>query len=117
MDTQLRRALLESCVLAVLCEGDSYGYRIVRAVAPHIPVTESTLYPILRRLETEGCLRVYSEEYNNRLRRYYAITDLGRKKIEEFLAEWEQAMQVYAYIRGTGTANNPGITTERSTTS
>ena len=101
MDAQLRRALLECSVLATLQEGDSYGYRIVRAVSPHIPITESTLYPILRRLETAGCLRVYTEEHNHRLRRYYAITETGRTRVMEFLAEWEQAMDVCAYIRST----------------
>ncbi len=101
MDAQLRRALLENCVLAALREGDSYGYRIVREVSRQIAVTESTLYPILRRLEAAGCLTVYSEEHNNRLRRYYAITDAGRERIDAFLHEWEEAMRVYAYIRGT----------------
>ena len=101
MDAQLRRALLECCVLAVLQEGDSYGYRIARAVSPRIPITESTLYPILRRLETAGCLQVYTEEHNHRLRRYYAITDSGRARVREFLAEWEQAMAVCAYIKST----------------
>lgn len=101
MDAQLRRALLENCVLAALREGDSYGYRIVREVSQHIAVTESTLYPILRRLEAAGFLTVYSEAHNNRLRRYYAITDIGRTKLDDFLTEWEEAMRVYAYIRGT----------------
>ncbi|MBQ8398181.1 MAG: PadR family transcriptional regulator [Clostridia bacterium] len=110
MDAQMRRALLETCVLASLRGGDSYGYRIVRDVSQYIAVTESTLYPILRRLEAAGCLTVYSEEHNSRLRRYYAITNTGRAKIDEFLAEWEEAMRVYAYIRGTA------ATTERSET-
>ena len=114
MDAQLRRALLECSVLATLQEGDSYGYRIVRAVSPHIPITESTLYPILRRLETAGCLRVYNEEHNNRLRRYYAITDPGRARVRDFLAEWEQAMAVCAYIRSTTEDNT---TSEGSTRS
>lgn len=101
MDAQLRRALLECSVLATLQAGDSYGYRIVHAVSPHIPITESTLYPILRRLETAGCLQVYTEEHNHRLRRYYTITETGRARVRDFLAEWEQAMAVCAYIRST----------------
>ena len=104
MDAQIRRALLESCVLATICRGDSYGYRIVCDVSQHIAVTESTLYPILRRLEAAGCLTVYSREHNNRLRRYYTITDTGRAKIDEFRKEWEEAMHVYTYIRDTSTA-------------
>ena len=113
MDAQMRRALLETCVLASLRGGDSYGYRIVRDVSQYIAVTESTLYPILRRLEAAGCLTVYSEEHNSRLRRYYALTDAGRAKIDEFLAEWEEAMRIYAYICG---AANAAPTTERSDT-
>ncbi|MBR7185561.1 MAG: PadR family transcriptional regulator [Clostridia bacterium] len=110
MDTQMRRALLESAILASLREGDSYGYRIVRDVSPHIAITESTLYLILRRLEAAGCLTVYSRKHNNRIRRYYALTDAGRARIDQFLTEWEEAMRVYAYIRG------DAPTTERSDT-
>ena len=113
MDAQMRRALLETSVLASLRDGDSYGYRIVRDVSQVIAVTESTLYPILRRLEAAGCLTVYSEEHNSRLRRYYALTDAGRARIDEFLAEWEETMRIYAYIRG---AADNTATTERSDT-
>ena len=113
MDAQMRRALLETCVLASLRGGDSYGYRIVRDVSQVIAVTESTLYPILRRLEAAGCLTVYSEEHNSRLRRYYALTDAGRAKIDEFLAEWEETMRIYAYIRDAAEGTAP---TERSDT-
>ena len=104
MEAQMRRALLETCVLAALRNGDSYGYRIVRDVSQVIAVTESTLYPILRRLEAAGCLTVDSEEHNSRLRRYYALTDTGRARIDEFLTEWEETMRIYAYIRGTDNA-------------
>ena len=98
MDAQLRRALLECCVLATLQEGDSYGYRIVRAVSPHIPITESTLYPILRRLESADLLTVRSVEHGGRLRKYYRITPAGLDRIRTFRSEWEEIMSIYQFI-------------------
>ena len=98
MDAQLRRALLECCVLATLQEGDSYGYRIVRAVSPHIPITESTLYPILRRLETAELLTVRSAEHNGRLRKYYRITEAGLSRIQAFKEEWREVMSIYSFV-------------------
>ncbi len=98
MDIQLKRGLLEICVLTVLNRGDSYGYQIIKDVNPHIEISESTLYPILKRLEAGELLTVYSVEYNSRLRRYYKITDIGRKKIEDFLKEWQEVMNVFHFI-------------------
>lgn len=100
MDVQLKRGLIEICVLRVLSVGDSYGYQIVKDISPHIEISESTLYPILKRLETANMLSVYSVEHNSRLRKYYQITDSGRKRIEEFLSEWQEVMKVYWFIRG-----------------
>jgi PadR family transcriptional regulator PadR len=99
MDIQLKRGMLEICVLTVLCRGDSYGYQIVKDVSPYVEISESTLYPILKRLETADALTVYSVEHNSRLRKYYKITDAGRRKISEFLEEWKEVMTVYDYIR------------------
>ncbi len=99
MDTQLRRGLLEVCVLKILTEGDSYGYRIVKDVSEIIDISESTLYPILKRLEANKCLEVYSEEHKSRLRKYYRITDTGLQRIEEFISEWEKAMKVFDFIK------------------
>ena len=99
MDAQLKRGLIEACVLKVLTGGDSYGYQLVRDVEEVLAISESTLYPVLRRLETSGALRVYSVEHGGRLRKYYAVTDLGRQRISDFLAEWEDVMKVYEYIR------------------
>ena len=98
VDIQLKRGMLEICVLAVLCRGDSYGYQLVKDISPYITVSESTLYPILRRLETVGSLTVYSVEHNGRLRKYYRITDGGRARIGEFLEEWKEVMAVYRFI-------------------
>lgn len=100
MDVQLKKGLLEICVLTVLKKEDSYGYKIVKDISSYIEISESTLYPILRRLETNECLDIYSVEHNGRLRKYYKITDKGRSSIEEFLADWQQVMDVYDFIKG-----------------
>ncbi|MBQ9343398.1 MAG: PadR family transcriptional regulator [Clostridia bacterium] len=99
MDAQLKRGLIEACILKLLTKGDSYGYQLVREAEEVLSISESTLYPVLRRLETAGALTVYSMEHNGRLRKYYAVTDVGRKKINEFLTDWEDVMKVYDFIR------------------
>ncbi|MBO4378213.1 MAG: PadR family transcriptional regulator [Clostridia bacterium] len=99
MDAQLKRGLIEACILKLLTKGDSYGYQLVREAEEVLSISESTLYPVLRRLETAGALTVYSMEHNGRLRKYYAVTDEGRKRINEFLTEWEDVMKVYDFIR------------------
>ncbi len=99
MDTQIKKGLLEVCVLTVLREKDSYGYQIIRDVSPCIAISESTLYPILKRLEGSGCLTTYSVEHQGRLRKYYRITQQGMDKIKAFLQEWEEVMQVYQFIK------------------
>jgi len=98
MDIQLKRGLLEVCVLAVLNKEDSYGYQIIKDVSSCIEISESTLYPILKRLESNNYLTVYSVEHSSRLRKYYKINDEGRKKIKNFLEEWKEIMTVYHFI-------------------
>lgn len=98
MDVQLKRGILEICVLSVLSRGDSYGYQIIKDMGHEVPITESTLYPILKRLETAGSLTVYSVEHNGRLRKFYAITDTGRRRIAEFLENWKDVMAAYQFI-------------------
>ncbi len=98
MDIQLKRGLLEICVLTALSREDSYGYQIIKDIDPYIEISESTLYPILKRLESNKLVSVYSVEYNSRLRKYYTITDDGKQRIEEFLKEWEDVMKVYDFI-------------------
>ncbi|MCI8360558.1 MAG: PadR family transcriptional regulator [Clostridiales bacterium] len=98
MDTQLKKGLLETCVLAVLKKGDSYGYQIIRDISTCIAITESTLYPILKRLEGAACLTTYAVEHNGRLRKYYRITDAGRRRIRDFVEDWNSVMQVYKFI-------------------
>ena len=102
MDAQLRRGVLDVCVLRSLCEGDSYGYRIIKDISPYVTISESTLYPILKRLESMGCLTVYSVEHSGRLRKYYAITEAGRERIKDLLTEWEEIMRAYAFIKEGG---------------
>ena len=84
MDAQLKKGLLEVCVLAALRKQESYGYKIISDIAPHIEISESTLYPILRRLESSGAVTTRTEAYNGRLRKYFRITDAGMAKIKEF---------------------------------
>lgn len=98
MDAQIRHGLLEVCVLTALYKEDSYGYRIIKDISPYIKISESTLYPILRRLEAGNYLSVYSVEHNGRLRKYYKITKSGRDKISDFLSGWDDVMNVYKYI-------------------
>lgn len=105
MDIQLKRGLLEICVLAALCKKDSYGYQIIKDIEPYIEISESTLYPILRRLESLKCLTEYSVEHNGRLRKYYKITDLGKNRIKEFINEWKELTLVYDFIFREGTDN------------
>lgn len=98
MDVQLKRGLLEICVLKQLSISDSYGYEIVKSLEEVSKISESTLYPILRRLEAQGYLTTYKEEHNNRIRKYYKITESGRNRIEEFKDQWEQIIVMYNFI-------------------
>ncbi len=100
MDTQLKKGLVEICVLKVLSLGDSYGYQIIKDVSPYIEISESTLYPILKRFEGSDMLTVYTVEHNSRLRKYYKITNEGKKRINEFLDDWQEVLVVYNFIKG-----------------
>lgn len=98
MDVQLRRGLIEICVLAAMLRGPTYGYKLIRDVEPYMEISESTLYPILKRLESGGCVRSWSAEHNGRLRKYYEITPLGSARIDEFLNDWQDIMKAYYFI-------------------
>lgn len=98
MDIQLKRGLLEVCVLAAIKNADSYGYQIIKDIAPFTQMSESTLYPILRRLEAAELLSVYSEAHNGRLRKYYHITEKGRQRLLDFRQEWTEIMQIYRFV-------------------
>lgn len=100
MDVQLKRGMLDICVLSALLKENSYGYKIIKDLQPYVEISESTLYPILRRLEGAGAVSVYSSEHNGRLRKYYAITEVGRARIHEFLEEWKTMLDIYKFIEG-----------------
>lgn len=98
MDIQLKRGLLDVCVLAAIKDEDSYGYQIIKDIKPYVEISESTLYPILRRLEASELLTVRTAEHNGRLRKYYHITEAGRKRIDEFRDEWQDVLAIYKFI-------------------
>ncbi len=102
MDIQLKRGLLEVCVLAAIKHEDSYGYQIIKDMKPYVEISESTLYPILRRLEGAELLTVRTVEHNGRLRKYYHITPLGLQRIEDFKAEWEEIVSIYQFVTREG---------------
>ena len=98
MDIQLKRGLLDVCVLAAIKNEDSYGSKILMDVKPYIELSESTLYTILKRLEGAKMLTVWTAEYDGRLRKYYRITELGRRRIEEFNQDWQEIMLIYSFV-------------------
>lgn len=98
MDIQIKRGLLDVCVLSALRWHESYGYRIVKSVKSYVEISESTLYPILKRLENAGQVTVRSAEHNGRLRKYYSITETGLEKIKAFNNEWSEIIAIYNYV-------------------
>ncbi|HOG01629.1 MAG TPA: PadR family transcriptional regulator [Clostridia bacterium] len=88
MTFQLGSALLDACVLAVLDREDTYGYVLTQSVKQVVEISESTLYPVLRRLQKDDMLSTYDQPYSGRLRRYYAITPGGREKLSEYRGAW-----------------------------
>ena len=98
MDIQLKRGLLDVCVLAAIKDEDSYGYKIIKDLKPYAELSESTLYTILKRLETAGMLTVRTAEHDGRLRKYYRITDAGLRRIEEFKSEWKEVVSIYRFV-------------------
>lgn len=102
MNVQLKRGITDVCVLAVLKEEASYGYKIISDLENIMSLSESTLYPILKRLETQKCLTTFSKDYNGRLRKYYEITDIGKSKIIEFIEEWKEIEKVGRFINSRG---------------
>ena len=102
MDMQLKKGLLDVCVLAAIKKEDSYGYQIIKDMKPFIEISESTLYPILRRLEASEMLSVYSREYNGRLRKYYHITSAGKERLAAFASEWSEIISIYRFVTREG---------------
>ena len=102
MDAQLRRGILDICVLRAVADEDSYGYKIIKDVSPDVTISESTLYPILKRLETGGLVTVKSVEHNGRLRKYYRITGAGLKRLEDFREDWKEIVSIYRFVTKEG---------------
>lgn len=98
MDTQRKKGILDVCALSVLKRGPSYGYVILGEISQCVEISESTLYPILKRLVSTGCVTTYNQEHNGRTRKYYRITENGDLKIQEFLSEWEEMKQIYNFV-------------------
>ena len=98
MDIQLKRGLLDVCVLAAIKNEDSYGYKIIKDVKPYIELSESTLYTILKRLEAAHMLTVRTAEHGGRLRKYYHITPEGLKRIAEFKEDWKDILSIYRFV-------------------
>ena len=98
MDSQVKKGLLDYCVLATLQKEDSYGYQLIREISAYVEISESTLYPILRRLEQNAYVTVYSVEHNNRLRKYYHLTEHGIQHLAEFNQEQDKLLQILSFI-------------------
>ena len=98
MDIQLKRGLLDVCVLAAIKNEDSYGYKIIKDMKPYIEMSESTLYTILKRLEQAEMLTVHTAEHGGRLRKYYHITPAGLERIKDFKNEWNEIISIYQFV-------------------
>ena len=98
MDIQLKRGILDVCVLAAIKNEESYGYKIIKDMKPYIEMSESTLYTILKRLESANMLTVRTAEHDGRLRKYYKITDAGLDRIKSFKEEWRELMSIYQFV-------------------
>ena len=98
MDVQLKRGLLDVCVLAAIKNGESYGYKMIKDMKPYLEMSESTLYTILKRLEMADMLTVRTAEHGGRLRKYYRITKAGLGRIEDFKDEWREVMSIYQFV-------------------
>lgn len=90
MPLPVNASLLDACVLAILRKEDTYGYRITHELTRAAGVSESTLYPVLRRLQKDGALTTYDVAISGRNRRYYHLSPYGERLLETYLAEWEE---------------------------
>ena len=88
MAFKIKSGILDACALAILSRGDTYGYEITQEMKKAVSLSESTLYPVLRRLQKEKLCRTYDQPFQGRNRRYYSITDAGRKRLIELREEW-----------------------------
>ncbi|WP_276915562.1 PadR family transcriptional regulator [Parvibacter caecicola] len=98
MDTQMKRGFLDACVLAAMAQGESYGYQIIKDVPASIGISESTLYPLLKRLESRKLIKVRKAEHNGRLRKYYSLTEAGRAFLAEFANDKREIDEVFDFV-------------------
>ena len=89
MAFKIESSLLDACALAILHRGDTYGYEITQEMKKAIVVSESTLYPVLRRLQKDGLCRTYDQPYQGRNRRYYQITPKGEEQLRDYRKQWD----------------------------
>lgn len=105
---QVSAALLDACVLAVLEHSDMYGYELTLRIRSIMKISESTLYPVLRRLQKDSLVTVYDMPYNGRNRRYYSITEAGKDKLSDYRIEWEEYKNAVDRIMGGMMVNEQG---------
>lgn len=98
MDPQMKRGFLDACVLATMVSKESYGYQIIKDLPKTLGISESTLYPLLKRLEARKLIQVRKAEHNGRLRKYYSLTASGHAELVGFVADKEEVMDVYRFV-------------------
>lgn len=105
MNTQFKKGIVEMCILSIIKQRDMYGYEVIEKLATDIDVNENTVYPILRRLTSQGLFDTYMEQTNiGAPRKYYKVTDLGKEKLNEYEQEWKSFLKGVFKLLG-GTAN------------
>jgi PadR family transcriptional regulator PadR len=100
MNAQMKKGLLDACVLYTLKNEDTYGYKLTQDISKYLDVSESALYPVLRRLESQGLLETYKSEHDGRLRKYYRITANGITELNEYVKELRQLKKIINMIIG-----------------
>lgn len=98
MDAQMKRGFLDACVLATMASKESYGYQIIKDLPEMLEVSESTLYPILKRMEAKKLIRVRKAEHNGRLRKYYSLTSQGHAELASFVADRQDVMDIFRFV-------------------
>lgn len=98
--------LLDALVLSVVSQESTYGYKITHDVQKVMDVSESTLYPVLRRLQKDGCLVTFDQEFAGRNRRYYKLTEQGVRQLAEYRADWRDYEQKVDNVLFGGISND-----------
>lgn len=96
----MKKGLLDVCVLYVLKKEDAYGYKLTQEISTLLDTSESALYPVLRRLESQDLLETYTEEHSGRLRKYYRITAQGINRFKENIQELKDLKRVIDTVIG-----------------